>query len=328
MEKLDRSIAQLAARQYGTFSRKQAMAAGATPRMIGYRLEQKIWSQLHTGVYALTGTQDSWERMQMAACLWSRGIAGVRSAAHLHRLPGFDHAQVEVLTETGKRPMPRCGVVVHHTNRLPRCHVVKVQGIPTTSIERTLFDLSGHVSRRRASIAVDHALHSGLTTVGALDHCLYLTARRGREGSSRLRKLIQQRAELREYPNSPLETVVFDLLAGAGLKMPDLQVVIRDRAGFVARPDFVWRQEQVVLEAHGFLWHQNEHTKASDAQKRDRLVDLGYKVLYVTWVDATTFAAATLRGIKRALAGEAPPGMSRSDVEKAHPDVLQLTQNG
>lgn len=328
MEQLDRTIAALAADQYGVFSRRQAASLGASPRMIGYRLDQGIWLALHPSVYALPGTHPSWHRTQMAACFWSKGAAGVRAAAYLHRLPGFDRAQVEVVTESCQRPMPRCGVIVHHTKRLPRSHVVRAQGIPTTSIERTLLDLCGHVSRRQAAIAVDHALHGGLTSVGALDHCLYLTARRGRDGCARLRTLVKERAELREYPNSPLETVVFDLLVGAGVKLPDLQLVIRDQRGFVARPDFVWPEKKVVVEAHSRLWHENEETKASDGDKHERLVALGYQVLYVTWVDATTLAASTVEGIEKALRGEKVAGMSLSDVEKARPDVLQLTQNG
>lgn len=328
MEAIDRAIAELARRQYGVFSRKQAVALGATPRMIGYRLERAIWSSLHTGTYALVGTPTSWHRAQMAACLWCDGAAGVRAAAHLHGLPGFTSPPVEVVTETRKRPMPQCGVTVHHTKRLPRCHVVRAQGIAVTSVERTLFDLCGHVPRRQASIAVDHALHSGLTTVGALDHCLYLTARRGREGGAGLRRLVRERAELREYPNSPLETVVFNLLVEGRMKMPELQVPLYDRSGFIARPDFVWRDEKLVVEAHSFLWHENEVVKDIDRNKHERLVAAGHRILYVTWVDATTYGPATLRAVERALEGGNDPVLRLSDVEKARPDVLQLTQNG
>lgn len=327
MEAIDRAILELASRQYGVFSRQQAVALGATPRMIGHRLEHGIWISVHRGVYALPGTNDSWHRAQMAACFWSDGAAAVRAAASLHGLPGFESPPVEVLTESGKRPMPRCGVIVHHTKRLPRCHIVRSQGIPTTSIERTLLDLCGHVSIRQSSIAMDQALHAGLTTIGELDHCLYLTARRGRDGCARLRRLVQDRAGLREYPNSPLETVTFNLLAGSGLPMPELQVPIYDRQGFIARPDFVWRDKRVALEAHSFLWHENEMVKASDLEKRDRLIEAGYRVLYVTWVDVTTYATTTLAAVETSLNGGAH-GLDLSDVGKARPDVLQLTQNG
>jgi len=328
MEALDRLIVELAGRQYGVFSRAQAIVLGATPRMIGYRLDRGIWISLHTGVYALPGTHESWHRSQMAACLWSKGAAGVRAAAHLHQLPGFERPPIEVVTETKRRPMPRCGVTVHHTKRLPHCQLVTAQSIPTTSIERTLLDLCGHVSRRQASIASDHALHAGLTTVGALDHCLFLTARRGREGCASLRRLVHERAALRDYPNSPLESVTFNLLTDSGIQLPELQVPLYDRKGFICRPDFVWPEQKVVVEAHSFLWHENEAVRASDREKLDRLIAEGYRVLYVTWVDVTTFASATIRIIESALAGRRVTALSLSDVEKARPDVLQLTQNG
>lgn len=328
MEAIDRLVVDLAKRQYGVFSRAQATALGATPRMIGYRIDRGLWEPMHTGVYALPGAPDSWHRSQIAACFWSRGAAGVRAAANLHGLPGFDSPPIEVVTQTKRRPMPRCGVTVHHTKRLPRCQLVTAQGIPSTSIERTLLDLCGHVSRRQASIAADQALHAGLTTIGALDHCLFLTARRGREGTAILRKLVHERAALREYPNSPLETVVFNLIADSGIQMPELQVPLYDGSGFIARPDFVWLQQKVVLEAHSFLWHENDQVQASDRAKHDRLIAKGYRVLYVTWVDATIYAPTTACAIETALEGRYQTSLRLSDVEKARPDVLQLTQKG
>lgn len=235
MNRNDRVIAELAVSQYGVVARHQLVSAGVSERSVDHRVNAGGLVVIHPGTYAIAGSPASWHRDQMAACLWARGVAGVRAAAFLHGLPGFEDHPVEVVTTLNKRPMPRCGVICHYTTRLPKEQVITVQGVPATSIERTLLDLCGHVGRRRAAIALDHALHGGMTTLGLLDRCLYLTARRGRDGCAVLRDLIHERLELEEYPNSPLETAIFELLASSSLPMPKLQHAVFDEAGnFVA----------------------------------------------------------------------------------------------
>ncbi len=312
METLDHAIAELAQAQYGVFSRRQAVGMGATPSMIQHRLNVGAWQPRHRGVYGLAGVPASWEGDQMSACLWSGGVTGVRAAAHLHGLPGFERPPVEVVTLSGARPMPCCGITVHHTKWLPPTQVVRVRNIPCSSIDRTLLDLCGHVGPRRSAIAVDHALHGGMTTIGSLDHCLYLTARRGRDGCAILRRLVKERWDMREFPNSPLETVIFEMLVAAELHRPVLQLSIYDRAGFVARPDFVWPEQRLVVEGHSKLWHESVAVQKKDRQKCERLASLGYRTLYVTWADATTFRTRTIQAIERALRQQRRDLMSKN----------------
>jgi hypothetical protein len=293
--------------------------------MIDHRLQTGAVTGLHPGVYATLGSFPSWQQQQSAACLWARGAAGVRAAAYLHKLPGFEQPPVEVVTTLNKRPMPRCGVLCHHTKWLPRSQIVTAQNIPTTSIERTLMDLCGHVSRRRAAIAIDQCLHGGRCTLGSLDYCLYQTARRGRDGCAVLRRFLHERLGLSEFPNSGLETVIFELLSASDLCLPELQRPIYDEAGdFVARPDFVWPEERFVVEGHSKLWHEGLVARRTDQKKHDRLVSLGYRILYVTWADATRYGEGTLRLIRHGLDG----GDVRSDVGNLHWDVGQLAQKG
>lgn len=318
----DRLIADLATSQYGLVTRGQLLSAGLSVRSVDHRVNQGALVVVHPGTYALPGSHRSWHREQLAACLWSKGVAGVRAAAFLHGLPGFEDPPIEVVTTLNKRPMPRCGVTCHHTTRLPGEQVTSVQGIPITSIERTLLDLCGHVAKRRAAIALDHALHGGKTTLGSLDRCLYLTARRGRDGCAVLRELVHQRLNLEEYPNSPLETVIFGLLASSGLPMPKMQQpIFDDQSDFVARPDFLWPDHKLIVEGHSKLWHEGLMATVSDRKRHERLARLGHRILYVTWADATRFGSATLKLIERALDGD-------TDVENLRWDVVRLAENG
>ena len=275
--------------------------------MIQHRLETGSWTGLHPGVYAGANVPASWERDQIAACYWSRGPAAGLAAGYLHHLPGCESPAVEVTTRDRARAMPRCGIVVHATNRLPEEQVTSIRRIPVTSIERTLLDLCGRFGRRSAAIAIDNSLSRGLTTVGELDYCLFRTARRGRNGCGRLRDLIEQRASLPVAPTTPLETVVFQMIVDHGLPLPELQHAIVDAAGrFVARPDFVYVDQKLIIEAHSRLWHEGHEKRDSDARRDMSLRMLGFDILYVTWPDATHYRDRTAAIIRERLDGNRP----------------------
>jgi hypothetical protein len=240
----------------------------------------------------------------MAAVYWaSPALASGRAAAHLHQLPGFEDPPIEILTEN-RRIQPRAGIILHVTNRLPHDHMTSIDGIPCTSIERTLQDLCGILGKRRGAIAVDHALLKGLTTLGKIDFCLYLTARRGRRGCGILREIAQSRADLTAIPNSPLETVILDLISGSNLPTPHLQAPIYDEAGrFIARPDFVFPDQKVVVEGHSKMWHLGPEAQTRDARRHERLVALGYEIVYLTWADAIDYSESAIRTIETTLLG-------------------------
>jgi hypothetical protein len=298
-------LAALSATQHGAFTREQALACGVSAARIDQYLRRGAWITLHRGVYSFVGTPATWERAEMAAVLWaSPALVGGVAAAHLHGLPGFDAERPEILTFR-KKIVPHNGVIVHVTRRLPDDHCVQVRGFPCASIERTLFDLCRLCTRRRAAIALDHALHMSLTTLGNCDFCLFLTARKGRQGCAVFRELVHARSELLEYPNSPLETVIFEMMKEHEVPIPSLQVPIYDDFGMVGRPDFVYEDERVVVEGHSKLWHTGTEAEERDSEKHSRLIRLGYEILYITWADATTYKALTAEKLLATLRGRA-----------------------
>jgi very-short-patch-repair endonuclease len=305
----DIALFRVASLQFGVFSRADAYSCGFSRRMIQHRLATGRWIELHPDVYCLAGTPQSWERDQIAACFWAGGPSAGKAAGFLYGLPGCQPSPIEVVTPLRHRAMPRCGIVVHATKRLPHQQISSVRGIPVTSIERTLFDLCGQMTDRQAAIALDNALFRGLTTIAALDYCLYRTARRGRKGCARLRKLVKERWELDEYPNSPLETIIFELLVQAP-PLPELQYELKARDGRVVRPDFMYLPEKLVIEGHSRLWHEGHAANQEDAERHDRLEALGLHVEYLTWTDVIKRPQQTLDRIEQIRAERREPRVS------------------
>src|SRR5437588_1218867 len=70
----DRRIVHLAARQFGVFSRQQAMRSGFDPQVIRYRLSSGRWERIAHNVFRLSGVPDGWHQGLLVACL-SWGMA-------------------------------------------------------------------------------------------------------------------------------------------------------------------------------------------------------------------------------------------------------------
>ncbi|MDQ3940431.1 MAG: DUF559 domain-containing protein, partial [Actinomycetota bacterium] len=86
--------------------------------------------------------------------------------------------------------------------------------------------------------------------------------------------------------------------------MPELQYEIRDQSGgVVARPDFVYPTEKVIIEGHSRLWHEGKAAQDEDLARHENLMRLGYRILYVTLIDVTQYPERTIARIRRMLDG-------------------------
>ena len=84
----DLAIARLAGEQHLVFSREQAVARGATPRMIERRLRNGAWERIGGDVYRVAGAPSSLLQSLQAACVSLPGaVVSHESAAQLQGLP-------------------------------------------------------------------------------------------------------------------------------------------------------------------------------------------------------------------------------------------------
>jgi very-short-patch-repair endonuclease len=103
------------------------------------------------------------------------------------------------------------------------------------------------------------------------------------------------------------------------MPQPTTQHVVRTGAGrHVARVDFVYVDRRIVVEVSGRLGHSSPTDRQRDAQRRNELADLGYRVFEYTWedvvrrpgyvVDTMTERLATVLHVERS----GPFGLTRS----------------
>ena len=135
---VERALAQLASRQLGLFTSEQALALGLTARAIQHREQIGRIRRVHPRVFAVAGAPVTFQQQVRAATLGIDGaVASHESAALLRHFDPRPSARVVVTVPRGGTARLE-GVIVHRSARLPDRHVSSVNGIPTTSLARTL----------------------------------------------------------------------------------------------------------------------------------------------------------------------------------------------
>lgn len=277
---LDRRVAEIAASQHGLVSRPQARAIGMTVRMTGTRLGQGRWIELQIGVYALAGSPDSPQRRLLAAVLRAgpEAVASHGSAAASHGIPGFSLERIEVLAPQRSRPRPQ-PPGLRWSCRMPAHHRTTRDGIPVTTVARTLFDLCATVHPKRAERAVDTCLARGLVSFAELLEVFEDLAGRGRTGTRVMREILTDRSPEYVAPASELERRFVEIVRRAGLPEPERQVDLGTRTGWVGRVDFLFRGVNLVVEVDGRPYHSALLDLEADQLRDYRLSASGRRVL-------------------------------------------------
>lgn len=298
---MDDHIATLARQQHGLITIAQLDELGITRRQRQWRLRTGRWVSPYTGVYRIAGLPPSWRSDLLAACLAGGGVASHRSAAALWELPGAHHDRVEIITARWEREQ-HAHLVVHESLVLDDVDKGVVDGVPTTTIERTVFDLCRVCPDVVVDMAIDRALARGETNYARLVATERRLAHRGRPGATRFHRVMARRAEGAATPESPAERRLAHALVDQGLPEPVAQYVIRDADGrLVARCDLAYPQWRIVVEYDSVQEHTGRAALLRDSARRNAITALGFTPLIATIADlrnGATQLAQVIREIR------------------------------
>lgn len=300
---LETMLADLASRQYGLFPRAQAQAVGLTERLIEMRLRTGRWVRVAPGVYGLPGVPPSWRRDLMAACLQAGpgGVVSHEAAAALHGLATMTPGPVVVMLAHGDHQHLRTGRLRQSTDlRLHHCTVV--DGIPVTTVARTIVDLAGAVRPGRLRMVVEDALAARKCTLDDLSRCYEELRRPGKRGMTSIGLVLRSLGPGPVRSATVLERLLRKVLRDGGLPDPvpehDLPWT-RDTQG---RVDLAYPVARVIIEADSRRWHTRERDFEVD-RRRDREAQLaGWQVYRFTWDDLVNRPEEVAATIRRALA--------------------------
>lgn len=283
-------------------TRAQLRSCGYSDHQIHRMLVAIDLVKVLPGTFGAAGAPFTWERKLQATLLWAGNgwAVGFRSAARVWR---FDNATDDVLELVGTRRLksPRPDIVLHRAIELPRGHLTNRDGFLVTCPWRTILDLGSVVDVSRVEDAVESACRFGLVTHEYLERKLAEHARRGHRGCAALRLTLEARRGLRTT-DSAFETELFRLLRKSRLPLPERQIPVYDTDGtFIARPDFLYREARLAIEALSRRHHFGGRAVDADAARRNRLLAAGYGVIEVTYREMRENPDEVIDQIARAL---------------------------
>jgi very-short-patch-repair endonuclease len=198
-----------------------------------------------------------------------------------------------------KRRLRTTKLRIHRTGEVQRIDRTRREGIPITTPARTLVDLAGVLDGEALETALEDGLQQRLFGEGLLRRRLDDLGGSGRTGSAMLRQILDRRGDA--ALESRLEVKVWRLLVRSGLPKPVRQHPA-EIEGRRYRLDFAWPSFGVAVEADGFASHGGRRSFNADRRRLAKLASAGWRVVPVTWEDATTRSNQWLLELGRALA--------------------------
>lgn len=300
----DTRLARLAGRQHGVVGRRQLQAMGYTRHAIHSRLATGRLHRLHRGVYAVGHTRLTARGRWMAAVLACGPQAALshRAAAALHGLRAVGSGAVDV---TATRKHRQAGIRCHQVRRLDPRDITVVDGIPVTTVERTLLDLAETLNPRRLRETLEQTQRERKLSWGRIDALIARSL--GRHGIAPLNAAL---ALLRDEPpvvRSPLEVRFLSLVREAGLPEPLTNAMVDG-----IEVDFFWPAHNAVVQLDGWKFHRSKRTWEEDRAKDARLVIAGRRVVRFTHDRVNGHPAAVVAEVSALLPDEPWPPRARS----------------
>lgn len=274
----------------GVASSGDLLRAGLTRRTIQRALSDGALLRIRRSAYvdaARWNVAAPWDRHRLRALAVMRVVAPLGEYALSHHsalavhgigLHGVDD-HVHLVGRVGQAERRAEGMRVHPA--VPAATTVTVDGVPTVSVAVACTQLAAWSGAEAALVSADIALREARMTPEELFWAVH--AHRGARGSRAVASLARYASAEHESAGETRCSVAFRAL---GLPTVDRQVEIRDGAGaFVARVDFLIRAFGIVIEFDGLGKYSASADVVAEKLREDRLRELGYDVVRLTWAD-------------------------------------------
>ncbi|MBN0041082.1 DUF559 domain-containing protein [Cellulosimicrobium cellulans] len=241
-----------------------------SPHAAAQAREQWLLAQVRGVVESFTTPY--WVSHDTAALLWG---------CWTWRLPPFVHLTQLTNPRVERERDP---IVRRHRTDLPPRDRARLDGVPVTSLERTVVDCARSLPLERSLVVVDSALR-----LGADRHVVeqVLEESRGKRGVVRARRALELADPASE---SPGETLVRLAATLGGLPTPRPQVPVATARGRYVL-DLAWIDARVAVEFDGAVKYSGgpygdpAATRRAQDVREAALVAAGWTVVRFTWDD-------------------------------------------
>jgi hypothetical protein len=277
----EHALAARATRNHGVVARRELLEIGFSSDQIERMRRSRRLHAVHRGVYAVGhGTLTRRGRWMAAVLACGPGaLLSHRSCAALTGIRAWSATYIEVIVPQRRGRID--GVRAYICPGLHEHDRHEIDGIPCTSLARTLLDLAAVLPRRGLEHACDEAEVQQLFDLKAIDELLARS--HGARGSAKLRAVLAEHRIGTTRTRPGLEELTLTTLDRCGVRRAEVNARVFCRPGVTPEVDFLWRRERLILETDGNQFHHTPRQIARDRRKEADLVRAGYRVLRATW---------------------------------------------
>ncbi len=271
--------------QGGYVTRDQLLDMGVSERAIARRVKSGALTVAGSAVYQVIPSTDHIDLLRGAVmALPDPVVVSHESAAHLLRFPCLPVLEPTV-TVVSRTTHTFRGVTVRRTDDIAKGDVIAIEGLPVTSIVRTVYDLAGVLTFKRFDAIAEGLVIDGRLTLREVERAIARLGRRGKRGTVAMRTFAEARSAGSDPNATVLERRGRSALARAGLPAPVPQYPIPWAAG--RRFDDAYPDVALAIEWDSRAWHSQQKAIGADRRRdRDAAVH-GWLVVRFTWQDVT-----------------------------------------
>ena len=297
-----RELLKLASAQGGFVRSDQIVELSGSRSWMRHALFSGELERINSSVYRLFVSDHIDALLHGAILALPDAVISHYSAARLHGLLRSEQdGHVPVVTVHARTTHVFPGVEVRRTLDLDDDMVLRLNHLPVTNVERTIFDLAALVRTTQLDDLIERAVLDKKTTIDELATLGDRLARRGRRGTVAFRDAIERRGDGVVAALSVLERRALELIRQSSLPepIPQFRPIWADSMHF----DAAYPEQKVALEWDSRLWHLQQDRFQAD-RRRDRVAAThGWVVLRFTWEDVHQRPDGVLRQIAEVLVG-------------------------
>jgi predicted transcriptional regulator of viral defense system len=298
---LNHAIADLVERQHGVVSRRQLRALGLSEAGITARAQSAHLHRLFRGTFAV-GHRAIGRHGYLLAAVLASGEGAVLSHGSAAELLGLWDKRPDCFDVIAPRRAGRKieGIRWHNVLRPTSTEIVIRDGIPCTTVSRTIIDMAGRTGPKTLHRLVEQAAVLRQLDIREVDRILSRGRRRGAPWLRIVLEPWRTDDEWKPRLRSPLEAKLLPALLAAGVPRPHCNVKLR-LDGEKVEIDLLWEEQRLAIETDGEETHGTRGAFQSDRRRDQLLLANGYRVARVTWRQAEEETVAVVERIKRML---------------------------
>ena len=184
---------------------------------------------------------------------------------------------------------------VHRAALQPQ-DITTLDGLPLTTVARTLLDLTATLTPHQTERVVHRAVHLRLLDTRSLDE--QLARAQGRRTTPLQAAIEQLQVREPDITRTLLEERFLELVVDAQLPRPEVNAMVGEH-----EVGFLWRAERLIVETDGASTHLTAEAFEEDRRRDAVHAMLGFRTLRFTWRQVVYEPRFVARAITAAVAG-------------------------